>query len=199
MTKRIQKLVMAVAALAALALGGAVFAQAQTSPSAALNAPACPTVTTSSRAIRQLRTRQSRLPVTPANHSVRVPDTGSGSETLGAENPETGAGSESAHRTRTDRPRTSGRPGVAKRGRLRNRRDRPRARWSSPRDERLAPRRRCLAHAAERASSHQFEPANPAGTARSGIEQSVGMIDDESPDETQSACLVPAIMNRCGP
>ncbi len=35
MTKRIQKLVMAVAALAALALGGAVFAQAQTAPKAA--------------------------------------------------------------------------------------------------------------------------------------------------------------------
>ena len=35
MTKRIRKLVVAVAALAALALGGAVFAQAQTSPSAA--------------------------------------------------------------------------------------------------------------------------------------------------------------------
>jgi hypothetical protein len=32
MTRRIQKLVMTVAALAALALGGAVFAQAQTSP-----------------------------------------------------------------------------------------------------------------------------------------------------------------------
>jgi hypothetical protein len=35
MTKRIRTLVVAVAALAALALGGAVFAQAQTSPSAA--------------------------------------------------------------------------------------------------------------------------------------------------------------------
>jgi hypothetical protein len=34
MTKRIQKLAMAVAALAALALGGAVFAQAQSAPSA---------------------------------------------------------------------------------------------------------------------------------------------------------------------
>ena len=35
MTRQIQKLVMAVAALAALALGGAVFAQAQTPPKAA--------------------------------------------------------------------------------------------------------------------------------------------------------------------
>jgi hypothetical protein len=35
MTKRIQKLVMTVAALAAFALGGAVFAQAQSSPKAA--------------------------------------------------------------------------------------------------------------------------------------------------------------------
>jgi hypothetical protein len=35
MTKRIQKLALAVAALAALALGGAVFAQAQSAPSAA--------------------------------------------------------------------------------------------------------------------------------------------------------------------
>jgi hypothetical protein len=35
MTKRIQKLVLAVAALAALALGGAVFAQAHSAPAAA--------------------------------------------------------------------------------------------------------------------------------------------------------------------
>jgi hypothetical protein len=106
MSKRIQKLVIAVAALTALALGGAVFAQAQTTSPLAKPEPV-------SKPDKDKV--QSGDQTTPDNvkHSGRVaatdpagggngqsgdqstPDTGSGSETPGVESPETGAGSES--------------------------------------------------------------------------------------------------------
>lgn len=116
MTKRFQKLVLAVAALAALALGGAVFAQAQSS------LPGAPEVVTTP----DRDNVQSGDHTTPdsaaaarthaANHIMRVassttadpkgggtdqsgsqtaPDQSSAGEQAGAENPETGAGSES--------------------------------------------------------------------------------------------------------
>jgi hypothetical protein len=108
MTKRIQKLVVAVAALAALALGGAVFAQAQTSPSAAPERTSAPdrdnvqsgdqTTPDTARAPTG-HARHHAVPVAGSktasgNQSTR--DNSSASETPGAENPETGAGSESA-------------------------------------------------------------------------------------------------------
>jgi hypothetical protein len=77
MTKRIQKLVMTVAALAAMALGGAVFANAQTTTPAATQQTAAP----------------DRDNVQSGDQST--PDTGAASEAPGAESPETGAGSES--------------------------------------------------------------------------------------------------------
>jgi hypothetical protein len=118
MTKRIQKLVMAVAALAALALGGAVFAQAQTSsPSAAHEQTTAPdrdnvqsgdqtTPDTTSRAARGHSRHHARRAASTSTDpagggsgqsgSQSTPDNGSSTETPGAENPETGAGSESA-------------------------------------------------------------------------------------------------------
>ena len=82
MTKRIRKLVVAVAALASLALGGAVFAQAQTLPSAAPEATSMPDRD-------NVRSGDQVTLDTAAT-------AGSASETPGAESPEIGAGSESA-------------------------------------------------------------------------------------------------------
>lgn len=117
MTKRIQKLVVAVAALAALALGGAVFAQAQSSPSAAPERTSVPdrdniqsgdqtTPDNSGTAARSHARNHARVTssstVDPAGGGTgqsgdqSTPDTGSASETPGAENPETVGGSESA-------------------------------------------------------------------------------------------------------
>jgi hypothetical protein len=117
MTKRIPKLVVAVSALAALALGGAVFAQAQTSPSAAPERTTMPhrdnvqsgdqtTPDTAATAAGHARHRAARVasPTTadPAGSGTgqsgdqSTRDTGSASATPGAENPETDAGSESA-------------------------------------------------------------------------------------------------------
>jgi hypothetical protein len=116
MTKRIRKLVVAVTALAALALGGAVFAQAQTSPSAAPERTTMPdrdnvqsgdqttpdTATVAAGHARHHAVRAaSSATADPASGGTgqsgdqRTPDTSSASETTGAENPETGAGSES--------------------------------------------------------------------------------------------------------
>jgi hypothetical protein len=116
MTKRIRKLVVAMAALAALALGGAVFAQAQTSPSAALERTSMPdrdnvqagdrttpdtTPTAAGHARHHAARVTSSTTADPAGGGTgqsgdqSTPDTGSVSETPGAENPETGAGSES--------------------------------------------------------------------------------------------------------
>jgi len=116
MTKRIRKLVVAVAALAALALGGAVFAQAQTSPSAAPERTSVPdrdnvqsgdqttpdvAVTAASHARHHATRVASSTTVdavgggTGRSGDQSTPDTGSAGETPGAENPETGAGSES--------------------------------------------------------------------------------------------------------
>jgi hypothetical protein len=119
MTKRIQKLVAAVAALAALALGGAVFAQAQSPPSAApepttapdrdniqsgdQTTPDAPKAATARHHARRHAVRVSNTtPTDPAgggsgqSGNQSTPDSGSASETPGTENPETGAGSESA-------------------------------------------------------------------------------------------------------
>src|SRR5947209_7864857 len=118
MTKRIQKLAAAVAALAALALGGAVVAQAQSAQSAAperVSAPdrdrvqsgdqTTPDRTAKVKAVHA-RNRHVRVSNTttggPAGGGTgqsgdqSAPDSGSSSETPGAENPESGAGSESA-------------------------------------------------------------------------------------------------------
>jgi hypothetical protein len=83
MTKRIQKLAMAVAALAALALGGAVFAQAQSSPSAAPERTSAP----------------DRDNVQSGNQTTPDAPTAKGARHVrhhAAESPETGAESESA-------------------------------------------------------------------------------------------------------
>ena len=119
MTKRIQKLVMAVAALAALALGGAVFAQAQSAPSAEpppasvdrdnvqsgdQTTPDRPAAATSARTshahVSAVRAASSATPTggdTGQSGDQTTPDRpGSANEQPGAENPETGAGSESA-------------------------------------------------------------------------------------------------------
>jgi hypothetical protein len=117
MTKRIRNLALAVSALAALALGGAVFAQAQTSPSAVPERTTMPdrdnvqsgdqtTPDAAATAAGHARHHSARVASSrtadPAgggtgqsgDQSTR--DTGSASETPGGENPETGAGSESA-------------------------------------------------------------------------------------------------------
>lgn len=117
MTKRIRKLALAVSALAALALGGAVFAQAQTSPSVAPERTSLPdrdnvqsgdqttpdtTAVTAGHArhhtvrVASSRTADPAGGGTGQSGDQSTPDTGSASETPGAENPETGAGSESA-------------------------------------------------------------------------------------------------------
>jgi hypothetical protein len=117
MTKRIRNLALAVSALAALALGGAVFAQAQTSPTAAPERTNMPdrdnvqsgdqtTPDTAATAAGHARHHSPRLTSSrtadPAGGGTgqsgdqSTPDTSSASETPGAENPETGAGSESA-------------------------------------------------------------------------------------------------------
>jgi hypothetical protein len=118
MTKRIKKLVMAVAALAALGLGGAVFAQAQTtSPSATQEPTSGPdrdnvqsgdqttpdTATPAKGSAKGHKGHHGRAASTdPAGGGTgqtgdqTTPDTGSPSETPGTETPETGAGSESA-------------------------------------------------------------------------------------------------------
>ena len=110
MTKRIQKLVMTVAALAAFALGGAVFAQAQTTPKASEKTPAVdtdnvqsgdqttPDVSNRAHARRhQVRNAANSTTTTTTDTgsaqsgNQSTPDTGTTSETSG-ENP----GSESA-------------------------------------------------------------------------------------------------------
>lgn len=117
MTKRIQKLVAAVAALAALALGGAVVAQAQSSQSAAPERVSAPdrdnvqsgdqtTPDSAKGKAAHARHRHVRISNTTAadpaaggtgqSGDQSAPDSGSASETPGAENPESGAGSESA-------------------------------------------------------------------------------------------------------
>jgi hypothetical protein len=117
MTKRIKRLVVAVAALAALALGGAVFAQAQTSPSAAperTSGPDRDTVQsgdqtspdTPKRAaaghVRHHAVRASSTSTDPSGGGTgqsgnqNTPDTGSAAETPGTENPETAGESETA-------------------------------------------------------------------------------------------------------
>lgn len=109
MTKRIQKLVLAVAALAALALGGAVFAQAQTPSSATpperTSAPDRDNVQTGDQRTPDhvaAGTRSHARVARPA--SADRPDGAAGrsdsqaraaGEKPGTESPETGAGSES--------------------------------------------------------------------------------------------------------
>jgi hypothetical protein len=117
MTKRIQRVFVAVAALAAMALGGAVLAQGQTPASAApekvttpdrdnvqsgdQRTPDATKVATAAHVAKQ--TKRAASPGTdPAGGGTgqsgdqRTPDTGASPETSGAENPETGSGSESA-------------------------------------------------------------------------------------------------------
>lgn len=117
MTKRIRQLVVALAALAALALGGAVLAQAQTSPSAAPERTTMPDRDTVQSGDQTTPDTASTATGRARHHTVQVassttadpagggtaqsgdqsaPDTGSASETPGAESPETRAGSESA-------------------------------------------------------------------------------------------------------
>src|SRR5690348_5076156 len=117
MTKRIHGLAVAVAAVAALALGGAVIAQAQVSHSAAHERVSAPdrdyvqsgdqtTPDSAKRTAANPRHRHTRAASTTAVgsmaggnvHSGRqtTPDSGSQAETPGAENPESGSGSESA-------------------------------------------------------------------------------------------------------
>jgi hypothetical protein len=90
MTKRIQKLAVAVAAFAALALGGAVFAQAQSSPAGAPERTSVPdrdNVQSGDQTAPDVATSR-----TARHHAVRAT-----AERPGAENPEqTGAESESA-------------------------------------------------------------------------------------------------------
>ena len=117
MTKRIRNLIVAVAALAALALGGAVFAQAQPSSSAAPERTSAPdrdnvqsgdqatpdtAATAAGHARRPAPLGVTSMPAGPSGGGTgqsgdqSAPETGSASETPAAENPETGAGSESA-------------------------------------------------------------------------------------------------------
>ena len=117
MTKRIHGLAAAVAALAALALGGAVIAQAQGSYSAAPERVSAPdrdnvqsgdqtTPDSAKRTAANARHRHTRAASTTAvgsmaggnvqSGSQTTPDSGSQAETSGAENPESGSGSESA-------------------------------------------------------------------------------------------------------
>jgi hypothetical protein len=95
MTKRIQKLVMAVAALAALGLGGAVFAQAQSSP-----AHTTPAIThqTATQPADNAQSGDQTAPDPPGSTSEQAAsETPAASEQPGAENPEQpGTGSESA-------------------------------------------------------------------------------------------------------
>ena len=116
MTKRIHRLVLAVAALTALALGGAVFAQAQSSPSAAREHASVPdrdniqsgdqrtpdAATTGAGHGRHHARVSSARTADPAGGGTgqsgdqSTPDTGSTAEKSGAEKPDTSAGSESA-------------------------------------------------------------------------------------------------------
>jgi hypothetical protein len=117
MTKRIQKLALAVAALAALSLGGAVFAQAQSPSPAASEGTAAPdrdnvqsgdqtTPDTAKAAARHARDNARRHIVLAAGRAhgnngqsgdQTASDNGAASEQIGAENPEQpGAESESA-------------------------------------------------------------------------------------------------------
>ncbi len=94
MTKRIQKLVLAVAALAALALGGSVFAQAQSTPAHSAATPAHERTAGPDRDNVQSgdqSTPDAASTRTARHHAVRT-----ASERAGGENPEGGAGSESA-------------------------------------------------------------------------------------------------------
>lgn len=119
MTKRIRQLFVAMASLMALALGGAVFAQAQTPASPApasehasgpdrdnvqsgdQTTPDTPKAATGAH-VRHQVTRVSLTTNDPAgggsgqSGSQTTPDTGQASETTGADTPETGSGSESA-------------------------------------------------------------------------------------------------------
>lgn len=113
MTKRIQKLAVAVAALAALSLGGAVFAQAQSPSPAASERTAAPdrdnvqsgdqtTPDTAKAAARHARDHARRHNVRAANTTTAgtadgenvqsgdqtAPDNSAASEQIGAENPE---------------------------------------------------------------------------------------------------------------
>jgi hypothetical protein len=117
MTKRIQRVFVAVAALAAMALGGAVLAQGQTPASTApekVTTPDRDNVQSGDQTTPD--TTKAATTTHVANHTKRVaskasdpagggtgqsgnqttPDTGASPETSGAENPETGPGSESA-------------------------------------------------------------------------------------------------------
>ena len=109
MTKRIRNLALAISALAALALGGAVFAQAHTSPTAAperTNMPdrdnvqsgdqTTPDTPVHARHHTRSRTADPAGGGTGQSGDQSTPDTSSATETPEAENPETGAGSESA-------------------------------------------------------------------------------------------------------
>ena len=118
MTKRIQRLLVAVAALAALALGGAVFAQAQSSPSASHETASLPdqdnvqsgdqTTPDTAKATATISRRHHAVGVTGSTAADTAgggsgqsgdqgtPDSGSASEAAGTENPETATGSKSA-------------------------------------------------------------------------------------------------------
>jgi hypothetical protein len=100
MTRRIQKVTMAVAALAALALGGAAFASAQSSTTKAPE-PISKTDTDKVQSGNQTAPDTAKAAsADPAgggsgqSGSQTTPDTGSASETTTTETPETGAGSE---------------------------------------------------------------------------------------------------------
>jgi hypothetical protein len=101
MTKRLQRLLVAVAALAAMALGGAVLAQAQTSPTAAHERTSVPDrdnvqsgdQTTPDTAPKAATVRHAAT-IHAHQRAGRV--VARGTETPGAETSETGAGSESA-------------------------------------------------------------------------------------------------------
>jgi hypothetical protein len=100
MTKRLQRLLVTVGALAALALGGSVLAQAQTSPSQ--TSPSSPPERTSVPDRDNVQAGDQTSPDTPTKalagraHHRALHVTARGTETAGAETPETGAGSESA-------------------------------------------------------------------------------------------------------
>lgn len=100
MTKRIQKLVLAAAALGALALGGSVFAQAQTTSPLAKPEPVSKSdkdkVQSGDQTTPDKVKHSGRVAATdpPGGSQAGGPDTGSTPETPGAENSETGAGSE---------------------------------------------------------------------------------------------------------
>ena len=102
MTRRIRKTTIAVAALAALALGGAAFAQAQSAPGAAherVSKTDRDNVQSGDQKTPDKGHASSADPAAEGTEQIgdqSTPDTGSASESPGAGSPETGAATETA-------------------------------------------------------------------------------------------------------